>query len=734
MKRRMLAAALCACAIGCQDDPGNNVVVDGNNTTTTANSGSNQTTVNGQTGPNNVTVVDAPFGLDERPTNTTCLAGERPPETAAVTLERAFPSLSFSAPLWLEQEPGAERWFVIEQGGVVRAFTGDDASSADVVLDLRDRVTSGGERGLLGMAFHPDWPQNKTLFVSYTGNDNGLQSYVSSFTSNDDGATFDPASETRIISAAQPYGNHNGGQIAFGPDGYLYISWGDGGSGGDPEGNGQNVNTLLGAMLRIDPLGGDPYAVPSDNPFANGGGAAEIFAWGLRNVWRFSFDSATGELWAADVGQNAYEEVSILELGGNYGWADKEGFACFDVDPCDDGPWIDPVYDYPHSEGESVTGGYVYRGSAIPELIGRYVFGDFRSGRIWALRYDENGDYEAELINDSGRSIASFAEGPDGELFVIDYGGQIFSIRPTENSGNTDAGPAALLSQTGCVDPADPSQPSIAMIPYQPNAPFWSDAAVKRRWMSLPDGEVATVGEDGDWLFPNGTVLMKSFELDGQMVETRLFMRHDDGSWAGYSYRWNEEGTDAELLRGGEVRHLASGQQWIYPSRGECMQCHTDSAGRSLGIEHAQLDGDFVYASTARRSNQLDTLVEIGVVEGTAEVAPLVDPFGSAALDDRARAYLHTNCASCHRPGVAARAEFDLRYDTPLDQTDTVDVEPVTSDLGVEGARRLVPGDASRSMLWHRPNRRDAQAMPPIGSAVVDDAGVDLIEEWINQL
>ncbi len=678
------------------------------------------------------TFVDAPFGLDSRPSNTSCLAGARPPRDAAVTLERAFANLSFEAPLWLEQEPGGDRWFVIEQAGVVRAFVGDDAQDTQVVLDVRDRVESGGERGLLGLAFHPDWPREKTLFLSYTGNDGSLRSYVSSFTSTDDGATFDPASEKRLISERQPFGNHNGGQIAFGPDRMLYIAWGDGGSAGDPEGNGQDTSTLLGAMLRIDPLGGDPYAIPADNPFADGGGAAEIFAWGLRNPWRFSFDSATGEIWAGDVGQDRLEEVSVLELGGNYGWADKEGRDCFDANPCENGPWIDPVYQYPHSEGQSITGGFVYRGDDIPSLAGRYVFGDFRSGRIWALRSDENGDAEAELLDESGLSIASFAQGPDGELYVIHYGGEIYAIRPGETAPDAPTGPAELLSQTGCMDPNDPWLPGPGLIAYEPAAPFWSDGAAKLRWMALPDGEVVTTGEDGDWQFPVGTVLVKSFERDGQRLETRLFMRHDDGSWAGYSYRWNDAGTEATLLRGGETRQLPGGDSWIYPSRAECMQCHTDAAGRSLGIENIQLDSAFEYVATGRRSNQLATMVEIGVVETSADQTALVDPFGEADLDDRARAYLHTNCASCHRQGVASRVDMNLKWGVALEDTNTVGVSPVTTTLGVEGAQRIAPGDAQRSMLWHRANRRDAQAMPPIGSAVVDEAGVSLIEEWIN--
>lgn len=742
MKRTILiVATLTVALIGCRGEATTQADNNGSGSNganaSNASNGANGTTMTSPDGGVDAgpTFVDSEFGLDERPSNPTCLAGERPPDAAPVRVERAFANLSFQSPLWLQREPGGDRWFVIEQAGLVRTFVGESASESEVVLDIRGRVESGGERGLLGIAFHPDWASGeKTLFLSYTGNDGGLTSFVSSFESTDDGATFDASSEDRLISASQPYGNHNGGQIAFGPDRMLYIAWGDGGSGGDPEGNGQNTETLLGAMLRIDPLGGDPYAIPQDNPFVDGGGRPEIYAWGLRNPWRFSFDRATGELWAGDVGQNAYEEISVIERGGNYGWADKEGFECFDANPCEEGPWLDPVYQYPHSEGQSVTGGYVYRGTAIPNLRGRYVFGDFRSGRIWALGYDENGDATAELINDTDLAIASFAEAPDGELYVIHYGGQIHQLLPAEESTENDAGPAQLLSETGCMDPEDPRLPGPGLVPYEPNAPFWSDGAAKSRWMAIPDGELVTTDESGDWQFPVGTVLVKSFEVDGQTVETRLFVRHDDGSWAGYSYRWNDDETEATLLQGGEVRQLGGGQEWIYPSRAECMQCHTSSAGRSLGLEDAQLDGDFGYVSTGRRANQLDTLAEIGIVEERGQPDALVDPFGSADVDARARAYLHTNCASCHRPGVASRVEMDLRWGTALEEMNAVGVAPITTDLDIDGAQRIAPGDRSGSMFWHRTNRRDAQAMPPIGSAVVDEAGVELIGTWIDGL
>jgi uncharacterized repeat protein (TIGR03806 family) len=497
--------------------------------------------------------------------------------------------------------------------------------------------------------------------------------------------------------------------------------------------------------LRIDVLGDEqPYGIPADNPFADGGGAPEIYAWGLRNVWRFSWDRQNGQLWAGDVGQNAWEEIDLIELGGNYGWPAKEGTHCFDAEPCDAGPWIDPVVEYSHdNNNRSVTGGYVYRGEEIPEMVGHYVFADYASGRIWRVVNDtQTGEATMELMLETGMPIASFAEDNAGELYVVGYAGQLYRVVDA-STGEPDDDFPRLLSETGCVDPDDPTEPADGLIPFAPNAPFWSDGATKKRWMALHDGETITVEEDGDWTFPQGTVLVKSFEVDGALVETRLFIHHDDG-WAGYSYEWNDAQTDAELLRGGKRKDLGD-QEWVYPSGGDCMTCHTRAAGFALGPETAQLNGPVEYragdqADTARRANQLETLRHIGLLDGLPEGEPedlsaMPDPFEGAPLEDRARAYLHTNCSQCHRPNTAnVRFPFDTRFTTPMAQTDLCDVEPGGTDLGVAGARRLAPGEPSKSLIYLRTQRRDAHGMPPVGSAMVDAQGVELLRRWIESL
>ncbi|MDH5259366.1 MAG: PQQ-dependent sugar dehydrogenase, partial [Gammaproteobacteria bacterium] len=357
-----------------------------------------------------------------------------------IVLEPAFPSLSFTEPVALYQS-SSKQWFLIEQSGVIQTFnqTGDNAQH---FLDIQDRVLSGGERGLLGMALTPDFETTGYFYVSYTDKDgNSVVSLFSSQPLSSQNYVADRDSERIVLTIPQPYSNHNGGQISFGPDGYLYIGLGDGGSGGDPKRNGQNVNTLLGAMLRIDVSNHDgSYSIPPTNPFAtphsNINAKAEIYAYGLRNPWRWSFDKITGDLWLADVGQNKWEEINIIKNGGNYGWNITEGNHCFGSnnksDKCNDENLTKPVYEYSHEEGYAITGGYVYRGKQISKLQGYYVYGDFATRKIWAFkqnRQNSNVTTENWLIAKSPTTISSFAEDNAGNLYVIGYqDGKIYRI------------------------------------------------------------------------------------------------------------------------------------------------------------------------------------------------------------------------------------------------------------------------------------------------------------------
>ena len=340
-----------------------------------------------------------------------------------VGLVNAFPALSFSQPLDLQSpNDGTDRIFVVEKGGRIRVFDNEvDVAQSSDFLDISGNLTTTSEMGLLGLAFHPNYQSNGYFYVFYTPSAN--LSVISRFNvSTVNGNVADPSSELVILEIPQPDTNHNGGQLAFGPDGYLYISLGDGGGGGDPFENGQDRSTLLGSILRIDidnQSAGLNYDIPSDNPFVGEGGVrAEIFAYGLRNPWRMSFDTQTGNLWTGDVGQGAIEEINVVVSGGNYGWPLFEGTSCFSGD-CNNAGLIAPIFEYVQDNGDrSITGGYVYRGSQNPSLLGKYVYGDFVSGRIWAVELDGNGN---ELIDPSGLSIASFGTDAAEELYICAF-------------------------------------------------------------------------------------------------------------------------------------------------------------------------------------------------------------------------------------------------------------------------------------------------------------------------
>ncbi len=566
-------------------------------------------------------------GLDQRPSNLSCVAPARGTGSSTISVERAFPNLTFNEPVALLQAPGDNtRWFVLEKSGFVRSFdaTNPNTATNQVVLDIRDRVLQLGqsEAGLLGLAFHPSFASNRRAYVNYT--DRSTRSITSEFLSPDGGLTLNPTSERNLLTVNKPADNHNGGQLHFGPDGFLYLGLGDGGGGGDPQENAQNPMRLLGKMLRIDvnsQPGGQPYGIPADNMFpanarcnVNGTGTQncpEIYALGLRNPWRWSFDRQTGQQWVGDVGQGSFEEIDIITRGGNYGWDNREGAHCFEPPSgCITVGMIDPVAEYSHALGDSIIGGYVYRGTQTTSLFGRYLFADFGSGMIASLSPGAGGTFTITQHVQPGTAppgapgvlnISAFGESTAGELFVVDYVlGQIYRLIFTQGGGGGDNVPQQL-SQTGCVNTTSAGAPPLlSLIPYRPNAAFWSDGASKERWIGLPNGQNIAVQGSGDWAPPNGTVLVKHFRVGNQLVETRLFMRHPDGVWAGYTYQWNGTQTEAMRVTGGGTTNVG-GQTWIFPSEAQCMQCHTQAAGFSLGLETAQQNGNHLYPQTGRQ-------------------------------------------------------------------------------------------------------------------------------------
>ncbi len=354
-----------------------------------------------------------------------------------VSYENAFPELSFKRPLDIQQTPGdPNHIYIVEQRGIIyRLEHNRSAHEKAIFMDIRDQVDDNtNEEGLLGLAFHPQFEQNGYFFVNYTTENPNLTRISRFQTDPNNPSIADLNSELVILTYSQPYWNHNGGGITFGPDGYLYIGVGDGGSGGDPQGNGQNLRNLLGTILRIDVNSSEPekpYAIPNDNPFTknNQGFREEIFAYGLRNPWRLHFDSRTGLLWTGDVGQNKYEEIDIIKKGGNYGWNNMEAMHCFRSKNCDTDQFEAPIWEYSHSQGSSITGGIVYRGNSIPELLGKYIYADFVSNRVCALDPGEAGaPNNTQLFKSRNLKVSSFGVDLNNELYICSFDGHIYTL------------------------------------------------------------------------------------------------------------------------------------------------------------------------------------------------------------------------------------------------------------------------------------------------------------------
>ena len=699
--------------------------------------------------------MSAPFGLDTRPSNTTCVAKKRPVLNTGVTLQRQWMGVTFNQPVYMLQAPGdPNQWFVVELQGKVRALQ-KDATANNQVRDFASVTVNTGnsEGGLLGMAFHPQWPSRREVYLSYTRTPAGgdpapvcpaqttsvLTSVISRFQSND-GTRLDTAPD-EILRVGQPYANHNGGSIEFGLDGFLYFGLGDGGSGNDPCGSGQNLGSLLGKILRLDvnaPAG--MYRVPPDNPFVGRSGArGEIWSYGHRNPFRWHFDRSSGDLWVGDVGQGTWEEIDRVVKGGNYGWNTCEGLhrRGDDTALCNTPGLADPVVEHPRAEAQSITGGAVYRGSAMPSLVGTYIYGDYITGTIWALTYDaDNKPMPKVIASVAGSTLVAFGQGNDGELYTVQISGAISKLVPSGPQPSDEF--PQRLSQTGCVDPHDPSKPATGLIPYEVNSPLWSDGAEKQRYLAIPDGTTIAINADGDWDLPVGSVAMKTFSVGGKRIETRLFMRHDDGGWAGYTYEWSGDGKDAALLPGNKLRPLGATASWAYPSRTQCMQCHSKAAGGTIGLETAQLNGDGVYPSTNRRSNQLATLDHIGMfstplAQAPADAPRLADPESKDPLEARARSYLHANCSHCHRPMGGGQGTMDLRYAQALKDTGTCNADNTQGMVG-NATKLIAPSAPQNSILSLRLHATDSKRMPPVAVSITDPLGTQVIDDWIKSL
>ena len=751
-----MGVVLCGALMACGDDT---VIVLGQEP-------DNNDTADADDGNNNVPDGDDTGGFNGEVPVSNCKVPPTP-DLSPLRVTRAFPNLTFTQPVYLNSaHDGSNRIFVVEKRGIIRVFANDQrAGASQVFLDLTDRVfarAGNDERGLLGLAFDPDFANNGYLWVNYTAQGPGTPTTISRFKVSDANPDVaDPGSEVVALSFAQPYGNHNGGMLEFGPDGMLYISVGAGASSSDPDNNAQNNLTLLGKILRIDvkDMGNDGlYKIPPDNPYVNNANAREeIYATGLRNVWRFAFDDFTGQLWAADVGQRTIEEVDIIEKGGNYGWRPMEGQRCYNPQQdCESPLFLPGVAHYDHTVGLSITGGYVYRGDLLPELGGAYIYGDFANGQIFALTpsdgnapdppegHEIDEDYQVIELALTNLKISSFGEDDNNELYIVDYAsGGIYRLERAAPVDDFEPLPQTL-TETGCFADVASQTLDPGLIPYSVNSQLWSDGAGKTRYFALPEGGKITFDETGAWDFPEKTVVVKNFYLkqggQDQIIETRFMVKGAE-TWFGYSYQWNDDRTEAFLLPGAATKTFQTDGgpiTWDYPSRAQCKACHTEASGQVLGLQTGQLNKDFA-GPAGSPDNQIERLVAMNAFANppagdVSALAHYPDPYGDAPLADRARSYMQSNCAPCHLPNGTATSDIDLRYEMPLSQTRTCNIEPKEGDLGINGLLLISPGNAEASAMYQRTVRRDDDGMPPLASRVIDDPGTTLIRDWINSL
>ena len=702
---------------------------------------------------------------DKRPLWTESRVIGSPDPLPPLRIERIYPALTFQNPLFIIKEPMSDRILVIEQSGKIFELGLDQATrKPELFFDVARETYS--------LCFHPDYATNGSIYVFSNGRIDGkVQNRISRLTVGGEMRRPDPDSEVVLLQYES--NGHNGHHLLFGPDAMLYVSSGDGTGGMDPGHEAQNISNLLGNILRIDvdhPDEGKPYGIPADNPLVGVENARpEIWAFGFRNPYRMAFDPETNALWVADIGQDSWEMIHLVRRGGNHGWSVMEGSHPLNLErPRGPGPFVPPIVEHPHSEARSITGGYFYRGERFPELKGAFLYGDYDTGTIWGVRYDYEANrvsWHEELVETPIR-VLSIGEDRDGEPLIVDYGaGELYTIGRTPQDVDKHEFPRRL-SETGLFDDVAAHRPKPGLISYDVNSPLWSDGAHKERFLGLPgDSQIEYMNprDPKDWRawgLPRGTVLVKTFSLDMETgnpksrrhIETRLLTRQEGpqgGEWFGYSYRWNDEQTDAVLVeRSGvdvayTIRDAAApegrrAQVWHYPSRSECMTCHTREARYVLGVNTLQMNREHDYGGV--RVNQLAALAHWGVFRDPPDAPPeelarMPDPYDDTQpTEARVRSYLHANCAHCHVANGGGNSELVIDYLTPLDGAKIIDVQPHHTGLGVDDARLIAPGEPGRSLIFERMALRGQGQMPPLATSVVDEQAVELFKRWIESL
>jgi len=677
---------------------------------------------------------------------------EAPPPYVA---EPAFPGLEFDMPLDLVAGPDG-RLYVLEHRGRIWSFDPQAASPAKTLFaHIGELYPDRPAFELYGLAFHPQFARNREVYVRVRLEEDSLDGsrILRARTLPGEPLRLDPASVETILTYRA--GSHCGGNIAFGPDGFLYITTGDAGPASPPDiyDLGQTLNDLESAILRIDVDRRDPglaYSIPRDNPFVGHPGArGEIWAYGLRNPWKIAFRPGTAELWAGDVGWERWEMIHRIERGGNYGWPITEGPQPVKPDaPRGPTPILPPVVVHPHTEAASITGGVFSTTARLPVLRDAYVYGDYMTGRIWALWHDGARVTRRQEVARTSANIVSFGSGHDGEVYFIDFGEKkgLLRLAPRPDEPAQAAPFPRRLSETGLFANAAGEQPEAGVFPYAVMAPLWQDGATARRWIALPGTEPAGLRVE-QWgpkhlrraAVPAGTVFVRTLSLDliagdpasRRRIETQL-LQFDGRDWHAYAYRWNEAQTDAELVEaGGDATAFlvqdpaAPGGQrslpWRFHARAECLKCHNEDAGRALGFMPGNLD--------------LASLPSRGVVSdefaAAAKIMTLVNPHDpSAPLDHRARSWLQANCAHCHRFQGGGSGAFRVNIETAAADT-LLDSKPLQGDFGLPEARVVAPGAPERSTLYYRIAKSGPGRMPQLGSSTTDVAGLQLLWDWI---
>jgi len=753
-----------------------------------------------------------PFGIDRPIPLTTSRVIGSPDPPLPYRVRRIYPKLKLTSPVTVVQEPGSDRLLLIlhEASGASRLlrFREDpDVDSAETLLTV--------DRMAYSVAFHPSFERNGYLYLSSKGplsaqGPSGKMQIARFTLARRSPFGLDRASEEVIIE--WPSNGHNGGAIVFGQDGMLYITTGDGTSDSDDDNVGQDMTRLLAKLLRIDvdhPEPGKLYSVPKDNPFVGVKDARpETWAFGFRNPWRMTRDQETGHIWVGNGGQDLWETAYLVERGANYGWSVYEGSHPFYLNrKLGPAPLTKPTLEHHHSESRSLTGGIVYYGQRFPELRGAYIYGDYSTGKIWAARHDGTRLLWQKEIADTTLQITCFGTDSRGEILIVDMKdkdeGGLYTLEATPAvASSAPTSFPTRLSESGLFQSVKGHVPEPALIPYTVNAPLWSDGAYKERYIALPghDSQIE-ITASGGWNFPDRAVLVKSFALDvkegnpksRRWVETR-FLTKQEGEWVGYSYLWNEAQTEATLVEAsGADREFVirvpksaqspdgvRKQKWHYPSRAECMVCHSRAANFVLGLTTLQMNREYDYGKA--RDNQLRVLEHLGILrlnwkqkieddlraearshgmkEGEMEdyvrkssdnsgqrqpvvssllaLAPdkysrLANPYDpKQQLDRRARAYLHANCSQCHVAAGGGNSQIDLEFTTASEKTRLFDIRPVHDTYGLPDARLIAPGSPERSVLLHRMSNRDRGHMPPLATSIVDRDAVNLMKEWIG--